>query len=87
MLHWIKSLNLAQSVIGNWSKRRQPEHSSPADLFDDRSMSFGEHIEELRNHLWRAIYGIIFFFLASFFFADHVVMLLTAPVEKELKEW
>jgi sec-independent protein translocase protein TatC len=28
------------------------------DLFDDTTMTFGEHLEELRIRLWRAIIGL-----------------------------
>ena len=29
------------------------------DLFDDSTMSFGEHLEALRTHLIRAIIGLV----------------------------
>jgi sec-independent protein translocase protein TatC len=29
------------------------------DLFEDTRMSFGDHIEELRGHLWRAVIGFL----------------------------
>lgn len=29
------------------------------DLFDDTTMTFGEHLEELRMRLWKAILGLI----------------------------
>lgn len=36
------------------------------DMFSDSRMSFGDHIEELRRHLWRAIYGVLFFMVIGF---------------------
>jgi sec-independent protein translocase protein TatC len=36
------------------------------DLFADTRMSFGEHIEELRTHLIRAIKGLVFFVTIGF---------------------
>jgi sec-independent protein translocase protein TatC len=34
-------------------------HDYPDDIFADTRMSFGDHIEELRKHLLRAIYGFL----------------------------
>ena len=34
-------------------------HAYPDDIFADTRMSFGDHIEELRKHLLRAIYGLL----------------------------
>jgi sec-independent protein translocase protein TatC len=36
---------------------RQDKYVDPEDMFADTRMSFGDHIEELRLHLWRAIVG------------------------------
>ena len=33
--------------------------ADPEDVFRDTRMSFGEHIEELRSHMLRAIYGFV----------------------------
>ena len=32
---------------------------SKKDLFDDTTMTFGEHLEALRYHLFRAIIGLV----------------------------
>ncbi len=40
-------------------KRAHPEPPDPDDMFADTRMSFGEHIEDLRTHLLRAIYGFL----------------------------
>ncbi|MFO0810058.1 MAG: twin-arginine translocase subunit TatC [Gemmataceae bacterium] len=42
-------------------------HEYSEDLFADTRMSFGEHIEELRTHLLRAIKGLVFCLLIGFF--------------------
>jgi len=57
------------------------------DLFDDGSMSFGEHIEELRTHLLRAIWGVLIALLITVLFAHKVVEVLTWPVEGKLQTW
>lgn len=68
------------------------------DLFADTRMTFGEHIEELRTHLLRAIKGLIFFMLIGFVLdtlgylvgTDKVGIgrpmmdIITAPVKAEL---
>lgn len=43
---------------------RTPEY--PEDIFDDTRMSFGDHIEELRSRLIKALYGLAFFLLIGF---------------------
>lgn len=57
------------------------------DLFDNSTMTFGEHIEELRTHLWRAIKGVGIAFVIMVFVADRVVLALTWPVEDQLHKW
>jgi sec-independent protein translocase protein TatC len=42
------------------------KHEYSEDLFADTRMTFGEHIEELRTHLLRAIKGLIFCMLIGF---------------------
>lgn len=36
------------------------------DFFKDSRMSFGDHLEVLRSHLWRAIYGLMFCMVIGF---------------------
>jgi sec-independent protein translocase protein TatC len=55
--------------------------------FDDGSMSFGEHIEELRKHLVRAGLGVVAAMCFTAFFANHVVRAITGPLEGKLKEY
>jgi sec-independent protein translocase protein TatC len=56
----------------------------PDDFFADTRMSFGDHIEELRTHLWRAIYGFGVALFISFFFGHYVLQFITAPLKTEL---
>jgi sec-independent protein translocase protein TatC len=57
------------------------------DMFADTRMSFGEHIEELRIHMIRALagFGIALFF--SLFIGHTVLGWIKAPVEKQLKNF
>jgi len=55
------------------------------DLFDDTAMSFGEHLEALRMHLWKAIIGAVICVVGCLFFAKHIVLVLQMPVDRALQ--
>jgi sec-independent protein translocase protein TatC len=57
------------------------------DLFADTRMSFGDHIEDLRIHLWRAVIGFGVAIVLSFTFSWYVLDLIKAPVVKALREF
>jgi sec-independent protein translocase protein TatC len=64
------------------------QHPDPDDFFSDTRMSFGDHLEDLRIHLWRAIGGFLIALFASFFIGDKVLHFIAAPVVSELgKYW
>ncbi len=46
--------------------RSRDEIIDEDDFFKDTRMSFGDHLEVLRAHLWRAIYGLFFCMLIGF---------------------
>lgn len=50
-------------------------------------MPFGQHIEELRIHLLRAIMGVVAAFLVTTFFGNYVVRILASPVEARLEPY
>ena len=54
------------------------------DLFDDSTMTFGEHLEVLRVHLWKAIIGLLIGTIAAFYFSNHVIVALQRPVTKAM---
>ncbi len=56
----------------------------PDDYFADTRMSFGDHIEELRTHLWRAIKWFLLALFVSFFLGKTVMNFITAPVKAQL---
>jgi sec-independent protein translocase protein TatC len=60
------------------------DHPDPDDMFADTRMTFGEHIEDLRTHLIRAIYGFILGMVIALFFAKGILGVITAPVDREL---
>lgn len=57
------------------------------DLFRDSTMTFGEHIEELRSCLWKAIKGVGIALLLTTFVGQEVVRILAWPLNSELKHW
>jgi len=59
----------------------------PDDMFAETRMTFGEHIEDLRVHLIRAILGFVVAMVASFFIANHVLRFIAKPVEEQLSEY
>lgn len=61
---------------------QQPD---PDDMFADTRMTFGEHIEDLRTHLLRALKGFVIAFLLAFLIAKPVLHIIRQPVEEELK--
>ena len=63
------------------------QHADPDDYFADTRMSFGDHLEELRTHLIRAIVGFCIALVFSFFVGKMVMRFIAAPVEKELQAY
>lgn len=55
--------------------------------FEDKPMSFGEHIEELRRHLIRAVLWLLAAFFICVFKGEWVVKIIADPVEQQLTVW
>ncbi|TXT37185.1 MAG: sec-independent protein translocase protein TatC [Planctomycetota bacterium] len=55
------------------------------DLFDDTTMTFGEHLEELRVRLWRAIVGLVLVTCFTMYFGDQVMAIVRKPIEDALR--
>ena len=56
------------------------------DLFDDSTMTFGEHLEVLRVHVWRALLGLILGVVLALFFGDRIIDFLRTPIDNALRE-
>ncbi|MCC6417056.1 MAG: twin-arginine translocase subunit TatC [Gemmataceae bacterium] len=68
--------------------RPQENHQpDPDDFFSDTRMTFGEHLEDLRTHLWRAIKGFFIAVFFSFFIGKQVLAFIAAPVEEQLVDF
>jgi sec-independent protein translocase protein TatC len=66
---------------------QQGKPIDPEDYFSDTRMTFGEHLEDLRVHLWRAIWGFVVFMLLSIPTAYPVLRFIAAPVEAAMKRY
>lgn len=62
-----------------------PPPPDPDDIFADTRMSFGDHIEDLRTHLWRAIKGFFLACILGFFLGKPVLAFIARPVEQQLQ--
>jgi sec-independent protein translocase protein TatC len=63
------------------------QHADPDDFFSDTRMGFGDHLEDLRLHLWRAIAGFLIALVAGFAVGRPVLQFISAPVKAELKAY
>jgi sec-independent protein translocase protein TatC len=59
----------------------------PDDFFAETRMTFGDHLEDLRIHLWRAVVGFGVALFLSFFIGQAAVNFITAPVKEQLREF
>jgi sec-independent protein translocase protein TatC len=57
------------------------------DMFADTRMSFGDHLEDLRTHLIRAIAGFLVALLFSFIPGYWLLKFIAAPVEEEVNRF
>ena len=55
------------------------------DLFDDSTMTFGEHLEVLRFHLIRALLGLTICVVFSLIFGEQLVRLIRQPIDSALR--
>jgi sec-independent protein translocase protein TatC len=57
------------------------------DLFEGSTMSFGEHLEELRVALFRGVMGVVAGCLIGFFVANAVVRFFQSPLERAMERY
>jgi len=57
------------------------------DLFRNSTMTFGEHLEELRACLFKAIFGLGIGFLIGLLIGNHVVSFIQRPLTKALTKY
>ena len=56
------------------------------DLFEESSMSFGEHLEILRVHLIRALFGVVIACCFTLYYGQDLVKFISAPIKEALAE-
>jgi sec-independent protein translocase protein TatC len=56
------------------------------DLFDDSTMTFGEHLEVLRVHLWKAIVGLVIGSIVAFYFSRDVIIAIQTPINTAMHD-
>ena len=57
------------------------------DYFAETTMSFGEHLEELRRALMKCVVGLVLGFLIGLLVADKVVSFIQTPLQDGLKRY
>jgi len=57
------------------------------DLFKDTTMTFGEHLEELRVCLWKAVLGLAVRFCVGLYWGGDVVGFIETPLKDALKKY
>jgi len=57
------------------------------DLFESTKMSFGEHLEELRVALFRAVVGLVIGFAIGLFVSRHVMNWMQFPLKSALENY
>ncbi len=55
------------------------------DLFSDTTMSFGEHLEALRSHLWKSLVGVAIGCVFCLFFGTEIVGIIRWPLDEALR--
>ncbi|MAG92980.1 MAG: twin-arginine translocase subunit TatC [Planctomycetaceae bacterium] len=60
--------------------------SKSKDLFDESTMSFGEHLEILRVHLWKALIGLVICVGCTLFVGKPIMQVIQSPIEDALQE-
>jgi sec-independent protein translocase protein TatC len=67
--------------------RGEPDFHDPDDMFSDTRMTFGEHIEDLRTHLIRAIYGFVIGFALAIPLGPWTLDFIALPVVDQLTKF
>jgi sec-independent protein translocase protein TatC len=63
-----------------------PSRPPNRDLFDDTTMTFGEHLEALRTHLIKALVGLVLGVLVALTFSHHIIRYVQTPVVRAMEE-
>jgi len=75
-------IGAAGTAMGAVANRREDSE----DLFAHTRMSLGDHIEELRRHMIKALIGFFIAMIAGFFVSEYVLDYIKAPIEAGMRE-
>lgn len=64
-----------------------PRKKTEEDLFRDSTMTFGEHLEELRGCLFRAVAGLFLGLIVGLMVGRYVVEFIQTPLTNALREY
>lgn len=70
-----------------WRPNNKKKMDYGEDFFAETRMSFGEHIEELRKHLIRALKWFALGMIFGFIFGKPVLQIITKPVEEAVDRY
>ena len=56
------------------------------DLFDDSTMTFGEHLEALRIHLWKSILGLTLTVGVCLYYGQSILGIVRQPIDNALED-
>lgn len=65
----------------------QAPKKTDRDLFDDTTMTFGEHLEVLRVHLIKAIAGLVVAMFVALLFGDVIIRAINEPLTAALHRY
>ncbi|QDT39438.1 twin-arginine translocase subunit TatC [Stratiformator vulcanicus] len=57
------------------------------DLFEETTMTFGEHLEELRIRLWMSVIGIVLGVVIALIFGEYIIQFVSSPINAALAEY
>jgi sec-independent protein translocase protein TatC len=55
------------------------------DLFNETTMTFGEHLEALRIHLFKAIIGLVLVSICTLIWGNYLVAVIRQPIDRALQ--
>jgi sec-independent protein translocase protein TatC len=67
-----------------------PSTSAPnynEDLFEETKMTFGQHLEELRSSLFKAVVSLFLGFLVGLYFGENIVRVIEYPLKQSLLKY
>lgn len=57
------------------------------DLFDDSTMTFGEHLEALRTHLFKSLIGLLLAVAVCLYYGESIVAFVRRPIDRALQQF